>query len=362
MSAVRSLQIIGSQTMGGAENSFVRLVRALTRAGMPTDAVTRSGSEVHAALEGHRERFQVPMRNSLDLISALSIRRLLRDGAYPIVQTWATRATWLTRAPPGTVHVARLGGYYRPRNFRHADAWVVNTRGLRDWMIASGFPPDRVHWIDNFVPIDERPSPVSRARLGIADDALVTVALGRLVPKKGFQDLLGAMAALPERIAGRAHHLVLMGEGPLGAGLEAQARSSGLQDRVHFTGWLDDSVAALTIGDVMVCPSREEPLGNVILEAWSKNLPVLSTRSAGGCELIEDGVTGLLCALADPADLARHWQRLLEASALREELGGRGAEHFRARYSEAATVAAYRQLYGRLLGNGMTAQLPRTSR
>ncbi|MFA5940516.1 MAG: glycosyltransferase [Sinimarinibacterium sp.] len=361
MTALRSLQIIGSQTMGGAENSFVRLVSALTRAGMPADVVTRKGSEVHGALEGHCARFQAPMRNSLDLPSVLRIRRLLREGAYPIVQTWATRATWLTRAPSGIVHVARLGGYYRPRNFRHADAWIVNTRGLRDWMIGNGFPAQRVHWIDNFVPVDERAPPLSRRDLSIPDDALVTVVLGRLVRKKGFQDLLAALAALPERLTGRTHHLLLMGEGPLRAELEAQARASGLHDRVHFTGWIDASVAALAIGDVLICPSREEPLGNVILEAWSKNLPVLSTRTAGGDELIEDGVTGLLCAVGDPGELARHWRRLLEEPALRTELGGRGGEHFRARYSEAATVAAYRQLYGQLVG-GTASQLASSSR
>ncbi|MEQ1437863.1 glycosyltransferase [Fontimonas sp. SYSU GA230001] len=362
MSALRSLQIIGSQTMGGAENSFVRLVRALTRAGMPADAVTRSGSDVRAALDGHRQCFEVPMRNALDLSSVLRIRRLLREGAYPVVQTWATRATWLTRAPSGVVHVARLGGYYRPRNFRHADAWVVNTRGLRDWLVGGGFPADRVHWIDNFVPIDARPPPMSRRDLGIPDDALVTVALGRLVPKKGFQDLLAAMAALPQQIAGRTHHLILMGEGRSRAALEAQARDAGLQARVHFTGWLDTSVAALALGDLMICPSREEPLGNVILEAWSKRLPVLSTRSAGGMELIEEGVTGLLCAVADPAGLAERWRRLLEEPGLRLELAQRGSEHFEKRYSEAATVAAYRALYGKLVGDSDRVRVPSTSR
>ncbi len=352
--ALRSLQIIGSQTMGGAENSFVRLVRALTRAGMPADAVTRTGSQVHVALEGHRQCFELPMRNALDLGSVLRIRALLRRHAYPIVQTWASRATWLTRAPAGIIHVARLGGYYNPRNFRHAHAWIVNTRGLRDWLIARGFPPGRVHWIDNFVPVDERPSPLSRADLGIPDDALVTIAFGRLVPKKGFQDLLRGMALLPERIAGRAHHLVLMGDGPLAAELGLQAQRLGLDRRVHFTGWIDAAVPALTLGDVMICPSREEPLGNVILEAWSKGLPVLSTRTAGGLELIEEGVTGLLCAVADPGDLARHWRRLLETPALRTELGERGRTHFSARYSEAATIAAYRSLYGELLRRGFT--------
>lgn len=361
-SPLRNLQVIGSHRMGGAENSFVRLVLALSLAGAPADAMTRENSAVHRALDGHERRYQVPMRNFLDLTSVLRIRRLLRDRPYPIVQTWATRATWLTRAPAGTVHVARLGGYYRLRNFRHADAWVVNTRGLRDWMIGAGFPPGRVAWIDNFVPVDERPSPFTRSELGIVDEALVSVALGRFVPKKGFEDLLAAMALLPDSVGGRPHHLVLMGDGPMRETLERQALSLGIRDRVHFTGWVQASVPALAVGDVMICPSREEPLGNVILEAWSRGLPVLSTRTAGGRELIDEGATGLLCDVADPADLAQGWRRVLSDGALRADLGGGAREHFRSRYSESATVAAYRDLYERLMRNGAGVQLRRTSR
>lgn len=348
-SPLRNLQIIGSRRMGGAENSFVRLVLALSLAGAPADALTRENSAVHRALEGHERRYQAPMRNFLDVGSMLQIRRRLREERFPIVQTWATRATWLTRAPAGTVHVARLGGYYRPRNFRHADAWVVNTRGLREWMIDAGFPPRRVTWIDNFVPVDERPSPFTRAELGVPADAIVSIALGRFVPKKGFEDLLAAMALLPQAIGGRTHHLVLMGDGVLREALERQALSLGIRSRVHFTGWVQASVPALALGDLMVCPSRQEPLGNVILEAWSRGLPVLSTRTAGGRELIDDGETGLLCAVADPADLANRWRRLLSDGTLRADLGARAREHFGSRYSESATVAAYRDLYERLM-------------
>ncbi|MDD3764206.1 MAG: glycosyltransferase [Nevskiales bacterium] len=353
---IRSLQVIGSPSMGGAENSFVRLVHALTAAGAPADAVTRSGSDVYRALGDHERRFQVPMRNYFDLGTVMRLRSMLREGAYPIVQTWASRATWLTWAPRGTVHVARLGGYYRLRYFRHADAWIVNTHGLREWMIANGFPSARVVQIDNFVPECTQPPPFTRAEVGVPDDAMLSIAFGRLVAKKGFADLLRAMAALPERFDGRPHHLLLMGDGPQRAALEALVRELGLEARVHFTGWIDVAVAALPLADVMICPSREEPLGNVILEAWSRRLPVVSTRTAGGNELIDDAVNGLLCAVQDPADLARAWRRLLSEPALSAELAARGHERFAARYSPQATVSAYADFYAGLLGRAQPTQ------
>ncbi|TJY59328.1 glycosyltransferase [Sinimarinibacterium sp. CAU 1509] len=345
---MRSLHLIASLNMGGAENSFVRAVRALSNAGHITAAAVRPSSALVAALGTHTPRYDVSLRNYADLSSVLRIRRLLRDEDFPVVQTWASRATWLTHAPRGVAHVARLGGRYRLFYFRHAHAWVVNTRGLREWMISRGFPAHAVTHIDNFVPSDPAPPPFSRADLGIPDDVLLTVALGRLVVKKGFQDLLEAMAQLPRSVGGREHHLLLMGDGVLRESLVEQITRLGLGDRVHLTGWVDRAAAALALGDVMVCPSRIEPLGNVILEAWNKGLPVVSTRSDGGSELIDDRDNGLLCDVADPAALARSWSEALSDQTLREHIAGRGLERFRARFSERATVDAYVNLYQRL--------------
>jgi glycosyltransferase involved in cell wall biosynthesis len=356
---MRSLHLIASLKMGGAENSFVRAVHALSDAGHVTAAAVRPTSALEAALGRHAPRHDVALRNYADLSSVLRIRQLLRDEGYPVVQTWASRATWLTHAPRGVAHVARLGGRYRLFYFRHAHAWVVNTRGLREWMIGRGFPPQAVTHIDNFVPVDPDPPPFTRAALGVADDVLLTVALGRLVIKKGFQDLLNAMATLPRRIDGREHHLLLMGDGSQRDALQQQARDLGLAERVHFTGWVDRASSALTLGDVMVCPSRIEPLGNVILEAWSQGLPVISTRSDGGSELIDDRDNGLLCDVADPASLASQWREALSDRTLREHIAGRGLERFRARFSERATVDAYVDLYQRLARG--QARLPESS-
>ncbi|MGQ0621869.1 MAG: glycosyltransferase family 4 protein [Panacagrimonas sp.] len=346
---ITSFHLIASPRMGGAETTFVRVATALNGAGQPVIAGLRSGSALQSHLEDVLSVETFPLRNYLDVVTAVQIRSAIEQRGSDIVQTWASRATWLTRAPGHTIHVARLGGYYKLRYFRHADAWVVNTRGLRDWLVERGFPPDRVEWINNFVPPPTPGVPLSLTRdsLHIPPEALVVVALGRFVEKKGFSDLLLAFARLPVRIGDRPLHLVLLGDGPLLADLRSAA--AGLGARVHFTGWVDHPVDALALGDVFVCPSRVEPMGNVVIEAWSRGLPVICTETAGGCELIQSGDTGLLCPVADVPRLAAAMDRVLRDAALRAALGAHGEAHYRHRYSEQKTVAAYLDFYRRLL-------------
>jgi hypothetical protein len=120
------------------------------------------------------------------------------------------RASRLTRVPrrSPTVHVARLGGYYRPHAYRHADVWVGNTRGICDHLIRLGHPAARVHHITNFVErVDEAEARLAEGPLrkdtGVRDEAQLVFALGRCVAKKGFADLVLAFLDLYGRVTRR---------------------------------------------------------------------------------------------------------------------------------------------------------------
>ncbi|TDU26760.1 glycosyltransferase involved in cell wall biosynthesis [Panacagrimonas perspica] len=345
---IRSLQVIASPRMGGAEMTFVRQVQGLNRAGHVSVAAVRRRSALVDALAGLQGLHELSMANYIDLVSVFGIRRLVREHECSVVQSWMSRATWLTRAPRGCVHVSRLGGYYHPRYFRHAHGWVTVTHSLRDWMVQQGFPADRVEYIRNFIPVlaPGTPPPFTRAQLGIPDDALLIVSMGRFIDKKGYQDLLPAFSSLGATRGGRPLHLLLMGRGPQRKELEALATDA--PDRVHFPGWVDQPVAALQLADVFICPSREEAHGNVMLEAWSQGLPVISTRTDGGRELIVDGDNGLLCDIGDVQGMADVLRRVIESAALREQLAGRGRETQRTRHDESSTVNAYLSFYDRL--------------
>ncbi len=351
---VRVAQIIGSRGGGGAERFYVRLTAALHAAGTPVLAVLPPGSYVDHELPPEVPRARIPMRGVWDLQARWRIRRALRRFGADVAQTWMGRATRLTRLAAGArpVHVARLGGYYDVKGYRHAHAWVANTRGIRDHLVAHGLPAGRVFHIGNFVEPFEPAGPetVHRAKadLGIPPQALVVLALGRLHPNKGFLDLLDAFARLPARQDGRPVHLLLIGGGPLRTEIHRAAGRSPAAARIHLLDWVRDTAPYYAAADLLVCPSRHEPLGNVILEAWAHGLPVVSTATAGPSELIRDGETGRLVPVADPEALADAIRDLLADGYRRRSLARRGRETVLSEHGREAVLTAYLALYRHL--------------
>jgi glycosyltransferase involved in cell wall biosynthesis len=321
---------------GGAETFFVRLVSALAQAGEEMLALIRSDAAREAALAAAR----VPVRGfafggPLDLLTRPLLGAALRRFAPRVVVSWMNRAAAKTPSGPW-VQVGRLGGYYDLRHYRRCHHLVGNTMGIVRWIVAEGWPGDRVHHLPNFTPDLSGAAPVPRARLGIPDGPPLLLAMGRLHPNKGFDTLIAALAALPEA------QLAIAGEGPERAALAAAAARHGVAGRTHLLGWRDDQAGLFAAADLFVCPSRHEPLGNVVLEAWSAARPVVAAASQGPSELIEDGATGLLVPPGDPAALAAAVASLLAEPRRAAALACAGRAAWAARFAPAPVVARWR--------------------
>ena len=134
------------------------------------------------------------------------------------------------------------------------------------------------------------------------------VSVGRLVEKKGFDRLLDALALLP---ADMSWHWTHIGGGSLDAEMRARAQSHGLSDRITWRGACDqpEVIAAMRAADLFVLPSRiaadgdRDGLPNVLMEAASQHLPILSTPVSAIPEFIDSGVHGILTE-DDPSALA----------------------------------------------------------
>lgn len=351
------MHIIGSRQFGGADQFYVRLLQALNQTGHPALAVTRRAKPVAQALDRAAvEQVHLPLANQWDLVSVWRIRKLVGTLQPDIVQTYMGRATRLTRLSPGgrSVHIARLGGYYKIKGYyEHAHAWIGNTQGVCDYLVRSGLPAQRVFLIGNFVPepVPEDPAETATLRrsLEIPEDAFVLFTLGRFIDIKGFDNLLDAFATLPDTTQERRLYLVIVGDGPLRNALHEQARQLGLQSKVRWAGWQDRPGPYYHLADAMICPSRHETLGNVILEAWSYKKPVIATTTPGAKELIEDDHDGLLTPCADAPALALTIRRMLDAApADRRALADAGYAKVRTHHSREAVVRAYLQLYEQL--------------
>lgn len=358
---MRSMHIIGSGELGDAEGFYLRLVPALAACnGHEAVAVTRRGGQVSGLVDDDVGQHCVPLRNGWDAWSVLAIRRLVRNLRPDIVQTYMGRATRLTRLPRRSpaVHVARLGGFYKIDGYyRHADAWVGNTRALCDYLVREGLPARRVYRIGNFVdvppPTSEEALAMLRREHRIPAEAIVLFALGSLIDKNGFADLLAAFAAVPSEIGGRAVVLVVAGDGPMRHGLMSQATASNVIHRIRWVGWKTHPSPYFHLADVFVCPSRDEPLGNVILEAWAHGLPVVSTATAGARELIRPGEDGVVVEPGSPAALAGCLTEFLATGApVWQCFAERGRHTLQSRHGKAAVVRDYLAMYEELLAGG----------
>jgi len=355
MSEPASLQIIGSKALGGAERWFARFSRALAETGARAELAIRAGSELEGLDLGPLPRHRLPFRTVWDPLSRRALSRLITSVQPDIVQTYMGRATRLTRLKPGQgpVHVARLGGYYALHPYRHAQAWIGNTKGLCDWMVQNGLPAAGVHHIYNFIdpaqPVATERIQALRLELGLPDEAWLLVSAGRFVPVKGITHLIEAMARLPAAIEDRPLHLVLLGDGPLGPQLRRQAQGLGIGDRIHWAGWRTEPGPFFQMADLVVFPSlEEETLGNVILEAWTWSKPLVTSLFRGAREIARHGEDAWCLPCGDGQALAEGIAVVLADADLRQALALAGQARVQAEFARGPIMDRYRELYRQL--------------
>jgi glycosyltransferase involved in cell wall biosynthesis len=351
----RSLHIIGSKRPGGAEGFYVRLVQALNDSQHDAIAVCPPQSAVANRLGDTVDQKHIKMRSQWDPVARYQLNRCISQLHPEIVVSYLGRATRLLRLPVGKspVHIARLGGYYDIRHYAHAHAWVGNTKGICDYMVSSGLPATRVTYIPNFIDVPQtaREEIIAAAReeLALPAQAKIIMALGRLHQVKGFDTLLRAFAALRINKDTEAN-LVILGEGGERHALESLASELRIEPFLRMPGWRDSLAAYFALADVFVCPSRLEPFGNVLLDAWSHGVPLIATRTAGAAELVSDQVDGILVPVDGVAAMTTELYRLLNASdSVRTSLIEAGRKTLEQRFSRATVVGAYLDLFDQLI-------------
>jgi glycosyltransferase involved in cell wall biosynthesis len=250
--------------------------------------------------------------------NAALILDIVRAHAAPLVVSLHGSDVFLAERFPPARALAR-------RALRGAGAVTACSGDLRARAVRLGAAPERIrtvpYGVDATAFAPTLPSAGLRRRFGVAEGAVLVLALGRLVEKKGFASLVAAAAQVPEL------HVVIAGAGDLRHDLEEQARSLGAP--VTFAGALDraDAAAALAAADVVAVPSVVDRAGNVdglpnsLLEALASGRAVVATRVAGIPDVVEDGVNGVLVPPDDAGALAAALRGLAADPQARDRLG-----------------------------------------
>ena len=182
-----------------------------------------------------------------------------------------------------------------------------------------------------------RPSDRSTTNGGNANSPISLASVGRLVEKKGYSDLLDALALLPSEPLWRLTHV---GGGPLAAALTAQAERLGLTSKIEWLGRQPQSTVqeVLRQADIFILASKiaddgdRDGLPNVLMEAQSQSVPCIATDVSAIPELIEDGTTGRLVAPGDRSALAVAITELAGDPGLRAQLAERALTKLRANF------------------------------
>jgi glycosyltransferase involved in cell wall biosynthesis len=290
-----------------------RIARRVAELGVPT-AVHRIGG---TAMLPDALRFAAKLRSLRpDALLLTTFKKVFlaslgaRMAGVPLVVQRIVLSTDVPRGP-----------LYRLACRRFVTVIVPNADLIRDRFVRAdpGLATPVVTLLDGVrAPEPSGPPGALRRELGIAADALVLGSLGRLATQKRFDRLVGALSRLP------GVHLVIAGEGPQRASLEALARERGVAQRVHLLGFRGDVGDVLGALDLYVVSSDSEGMANAMLEAMAVGLPVVSTDVSGAREALtvpEGQIPPGLVVELDEAALTTALADLLRDRALLAAMG-----------------------------------------
>jgi glycosyltransferase involved in cell wall biosynthesis len=234
----------------------------------------------------------------------------------------------------------------------HQATLVVGvTRGCIEGLLADGMPAARTKTIYNgvdpatFAVGDERGL---RARLGIPADAVVLARVGSLIHRKAVDVMLRVFARL--RAERRGVQLLIAGEGPDRAALEAQARALGVADAAHFLGYVPSTGALLRDAtDIAVSPARMEGFGLTVIEAGLAGKPVVATDTTGMTEILRSGENGTIVPVEDEDALLAALRELVDSPSLRARYAEALRRTVEERFLVSTYVRSFEETYAELL-------------
>jgi glycosyltransferase involved in cell wall biosynthesis len=352
--SLRVLHVITRLTLGGSPENTIASVVALQRAGYACVIAVSFRESEAPVLDDARRRgcrlIDVPTLGREvaplhDLAAVWRLRRIIAAERPHVVHTHTSKAGFIGRLAarltrvPAVIHQPHghvFYGYYGPGLTvfftvleRLAARWsdriiTLTDRGTEEHLARGIGRPAQYASVPSGVPVERfRAGAPSRAearrRTGLEPSAFLVAGLGRLIRIKGFDLLVEALPVVAAAVP--AARVVLVGDGPMRADLEARAAALGVGGRLTFSGAVADPTPWLAAADVVAAPSRNEGMGRAIVEAMALGIPVVGAAVGGIPSVIVDGECGRLVPSEDAAALARALVELGGDPGLRARLG-----------------------------------------
>lgn len=373
---MRVLQLVRALDVGGLERVVIDLIDGLADRGVSchVGCLSHPGTQIDLANKdglwvgnlGHRSR----LRTLLSLCGYIRREGVdLLHSHNPTPHLFAALAGLLTRTP--VVHTKHGRNYpdnprwvWQSRQFsRMSRAIVAVSQDAADVALhVEKVPLRKVRVLQNGIDVEAygpevggRRSEIGRRlrqEFGVPGDAFVVGSVGRYSAEKCYPMLVEAFRMFcdgtPEGIQ---PHLVLVGDGADRGNIEAAVSRLGLTKYVTLTGMSDRVADWLRAMDLFTLSSRTEGTSITLLEAGATGLPLVVTDVGGNREIVDGGNAGILVAPGDPKLLADAFLELAGDESRRRELGMKARQRVCDRYSVAAMVDGYLDLYAGAVGN-----------
>jgi L-malate glycosyltransferase len=334
---MKILHLSSESSWRGGEQQIAYLIEELLSRGIENVIVCKRGSafEAHCRLQGW-PCYPLPLRNSLDLGSALALRRICRAEGVDLVHVHSSRGQSIA-------HLGGLPGGMPPLLLTRRVAFPIANKGLNVLrynsarlrkiicvshavkaatspvirnkealtVIYSGIDLSR------FEKISSAESSL-RHELGLPDNTSFIGTVAALTAEKDLSTFLRAARQISEKYP--LMHFVVVGDGPDKVALQSLAAGLNLKEKVHFLGRRSNIPELIAQFSLFLFSSRQEGLGTSLLDAFACRVPVVSTAAGGIPEIVRHGETGLLAPIGDAEALATEALRLLGDQQLQQKL------------------------------------------
>lgn len=296
---MKVLHIVAGAGQGGAETFCLDAVKALHDSGIEQVMIGRPHQHYLDALNARGiKHYPMSFNPLLKPFQKSKIDSIIKKEQPDLVHSWMNRGASFTPKQKDIPVLGWFGGYYDLKNYQACEFYMGVTRDIVRHIKEHVLRPDCAYVGHTFGTLEPAPA-VTKSDYNIPEDAQMVLLLSRMHWKKGVDLLMDAGRDLP------GVYFLMAGDGPDLEKYKAMAVELGVDDRTVFPGWCDNRSALLDICDVCVLPSRYEPFGTVIAEAWFAKKPLVATRADGAKQYVTDFGDGLLVDIDDRDGLVK---------------------------------------------------------
>ena len=343
----------------GGQNQALLILKGLLALGHEAELVAALGSALGERARESGVRVHFVSRGFFRVPAARKVRQLVRSGEFDLVhanEAHAVSAVWLAAAHKRIpLLISRRVGYPIGKSrasrarYEAATRIIANSQWVADQAASSGAPRDKLTVVYEGAEIpplfSDAERSAARLRWGISRDAPLLGCVGVLLPDKGQEWLIRALAKLRKEFP--SAKLLLAGDGSCLAALKDLAHQLGVADAVLFPGFVKDVESVYAALDVFLLPSFFEALNNSLLAAMAYEIPSIAFNKGALGEIIEHGKSGLLVSGPDVSEISAAAARLLRDAAYARSLGQsarkRVQENFSAEHMVSGMIRVYEE-------------------